>query len=350
MSLEIQDKELLVLVGPSGCGKTTLLRLIAGLEEPNSGSIVIDGREVNNVPAKDRDVAMVFQSHALYPHFSAYENIAFGLKVRHWPKEETRQKVEEAAGLLSLGQCLERKPDELSGGERQRVALARALVRRPKVFLFDEPLSNLDAQMRSQMRIELSRLHRKLEATILHVTHDQVEAMALGQRIAVMNEGRIQQIASPNELYRRPANLFVASFIGTPQMNFFPGMLANRDSLAVFKMEGAEGSNTEPLLAVLDNEQVRRLTPYKGKPLILGVRPEHIFERATEETSGVRVQGTVELVEFLGAEAHVHLSAGGQSFLAKVRASTSVRAGQEIAVGFDMTEAHFFVRESGKAV
>jgi multiple sugar transport system ATP-binding protein len=351
ITLDIQDKELLVLVGPSGCGKTTTLRLIAGLEEPDSGSIAIDGTMVNRMPAKERDVAMVFQNHALYPHLSAYENIAFGLKVRHRPKPEIRQKVDEAAVLLSLTHCLERKPDELSGGERQRVALARALVRRPKAFLFDEPLSNLDAQMRAQMRLELSRLHRKLEATMLYVTHDQLEAMALGERIAVMNQGQLQQVASPHDLYQRPANLFVASFIGSPQMNLFRGTLESKNGQAVFQLGPAE--NLEPLSLSLNDNHASRLAPHLGKPLIMGLRPEHIHEQHADQpsgASGLSVEATVELVELLGAEAHLHLSAGPRTFIAKVRANTSARPNQRIPITFDLPHAHFFEPESGKTL
>jgi multiple sugar transport system ATP-binding protein len=351
ITLDIQDKELLVLVGPSGCGKTTTLRLIAGLEEPDSGSIAIDGTTVNRVPAKERDVAMVFQNHALYPHLSASENIALGLKVRHRPKPEIHQKVTEAAGLLSLTHCLERKPDELSGGERQRVALARALVRRPKAFLFDEPLSNLDAQMRAQMRLELSRLHRKLEATMLYVTHDQLEAMALGERIAVMNQGQLQQVASPHELYQEPANLFVASFIGSPQMNLFPGILGSKDGQPVFQLDSAKYPGSEPLSLLLDADHAHRLTAHVGKPLIMGVRPEHVLEQqASQSAPGFSVEATVELVELLGAEAHLHLSAGPRTFIAKVRANTSARATQRIPITFDLPHAHFFEPDTGKAV
>ena len=353
ITLDIQDKELLVVVGPSGCGKTTTLRLIAGLEEPDSGSIAIDGTMVNRVPAKERDVAMVFQNHALYPHLSAYENIAFGLKVRHRPKPEIQQKVEEAAGLLSLTHCLERKPDELSGGERQRVALARALVRRPKAFLFDEPLSNLDAQMRAQMRLELSRLHRKLGATILYVTHDQLEAMALGERIAVMNQGQLQQVASPHDLYQKPANLFVASFIGSPQMNFFPGTLLNKNGQTVFQLDPTKNPGSEPLSLSLNDNHASRLAPHLGKPLIMGLRPEHIHEQHADQpsgASGLSVEATVELVELLGAEAHLHLSAGPRTFIAKVRANTSARATQRIPITFDLPHAHFFEPDTGKAV
>jgi multiple sugar transport system ATP-binding protein len=349
ITLELQDKELLVLVGPSGCGKTTTLRLIAGLEEPDSGSITIDRTMVNCVPAKERDVAMVFQNHALYPHLSAYENIAFGLKVRHRPKPEIHQKVEEAAAMLSLTHCLQRKPDELSGGERQRVALARALVRRPKAFLFDEPLSNLDAQMRAQMRLELSRLHRKLEATMLYVTHDQLEAMALGQRIAVMNQGQLQQVATPHDLYQKPANLFVASFIGSPQMNLFPGTIASKNGRTVFQLDPAKDSSSESQSLPLNDDHARRLASHAGKPLLMGLRPEHILEQSAAPP-GPRLEATVELVELLGAEAHLHLAAGSRTFIARVRTNTAARATQRIPITFDMPQAHFFEPETGKAL
>jgi multiple sugar transport system ATP-binding protein len=349
INLEVRDKELLVLVGPSGCGKTTSLRLIAGLETPDSGSIAMDGAVVNRVPAKERDVAMVFQNHALYPHLSAYENIAFGLKVRHRPRAEIRQRVQEAAAMLSLVPFLERKPDELSGGERQRVALARALVRRPKAFLFDEPLSNLDAQLRAQMRFELSRLHRQLGATILYVTHEQQEAMALGERIAVMNQGRLQQVASPRELYQKPANLFVASFIGSPRMNFFSGKFASVAGQPVFHFDSVK--SLEPVSVPVTDEQARRLVPRAGRPLVLGLRPEHILEaQAAGATQGFKIEAAVELVEFLGAEAHVHLSAGSQAFQAKARASTSVQPNHRIPIYLEMSHAHFFDPETGEAL
>src|SRR5436309_7043550 len=233
-SLAIEERELLVLVGPSGCGKTTTLRLIAGLEEPTSGTVAIDGQVVNPVPPQDRDIAMVFQNYALYPHMSVYENMAFGLKLRKCPRAETDRRVKAAAELLGLTACLERKPQALSGGQRQRVALGRAIVRQPKVFLFDEPLSNLDPQMRAQMRAEISRLHRRLASTMIYVTHDPVEAMTLGERIAVMREGAIQQVAAPMELYRRPANLFVAGFIGWPPMNLFLGTVLEKGRALFF--------------------------------------------------------------------------------------------------------------------
>ena len=266
LSLVVEDKELLALVGPSGCGKTTTLRLISGLEEPTSGTISLNGQVVNRLPPKDRDIAMVFQNHALYPHMSVYENMAFGLKLRHFPKAEIDQRVKEAAQILDLGACLDRKPAALSGGQRQRVALGRAIVRRPKLFLLDEPLSNLDAQTRLQLRAEIARLHTRIGSTMIYVTHDQVEALTLGQRVAVMKDGVIQQVADPMTLYRQPANLFVAGFIGSPPMNFFDGTVSAEKDALVFEEQRSHGAALpQPITVLLDGVSALRLRGYLGK-------------------------------------------------------------------------------------
>ncbi len=273
-SLTVEDKELLVLVGPSGCGKTTTLRLIAGLDEPDAGAVFIDGLDMSHVAAKDRDIAMVFQNYALYPHMSAYENMAFGLKLRKLPRPETERRVKEAAEMLDLGDCLNRIPSDLSGGQRQRVAVGRAIVRRPKVFLFDEPLSNLDAQMRVQMRAEISRLHHRLAATMIYVTHDQGEAMTLGHRIAVMKTGVIQQVDEPLKLYGHPANLFVAGFIGSPPMNLFHGMVVRRGDGLFFQPKAGEGAPAPAGIAIrLEDGTTARMGEWVGKPILLGDSP-----------------------------------------------------------------------------
>ena len=344
-SLTIEDKELLVLVGPSGCGKTTTLRLIAGLEEVTEGKISIDGQVVNKVAPKDRDIAMVFQNYALLPHMSAYENMAFGLKLRRYPRAEIESRVREAAEILGLTACLERKPAELSGGERQRVAVGRALVRRPRVFLFDEPLSNLDAAMRAQTRAEIARLHRRLAATMIYVTHDQDEALTLGDRIAVMKAGVIQQIADPMQLYGHPANLFVAGFIGSPPMNLFKGTVASQGNALFFQEQvGAGTAPPNPLTLRLEEAGAGSLRPYLQKPIILGLRPEHIVNRenAREAPPGRTVEAVADVVQPMGSETHVYLASAAHSYVARVPASAPVRAGQKLSFVFDMSRAHFF--------
>ncbi len=329
--LAVADGEFLVLVGPSGAGKSTLLRLIAGLEDVTEGNILIDGQSMNGVDPKDRDIAMVFQNHALYPHFTARENMAFGLKLRKFPQPEIERRVREAAVMLGLEPCLDRKPAALSGGERQRVALGRALVRQPKVFLFDEPLSNLDARMREQLRAELLRLHQRLGATMICVTHDQADAMTLGDRIAVLRDGVIQQVAAPLDLYRQPANLFVAGFIGSPPMNFFRGQLARRDGAVWFEASG--GGLSWPL----PEGQAQRRANRVGQGVILGLRPEHI-------ACGGNSTGTaiVEVAETTGAQTDLYLKSGGLSFVARVPASESWKAGDAVPFRFDLAQAHFF--------
>lgn len=344
-SLTIEDKEFLVLVGPSGCGKTTTLRLIAGLEEATHGAIAIEGRDMNGVPAKDREVGMVFQQHALYPHMSVYQNLAFGLKLRKCPAAEIEQRVKAAAAALELTACLERRPPELSGGQRQRVALGRAMVRRPKVFLFDEPLSNLDGPLRAQMRLEIARLHQRLAATVIYVTHDQVEAMVLGHRIAVMRQGVIQQVAEPLCLYRHPANLFVAGFFGWPPMNFFRGTIVQHSSALFFHDQTADAGAAPGSLALrLDARTAARLGRSLGKQIILGIRPEHLTDHPAlpEAVPGQTVEAVVEVVQLLGAEACVNLVGGRHSFVARLPAADTLRSGQRLALAFDMRQAHVF--------
>jgi len=357
LSLSVEDKELLVLVGPSGCGKTTLLRTIAGLEEPTRGAISIDGQMINRVPAKDRDVAMVFQNYALYPHMTVFENLAFGLRLRKFAKPEIEARVGEAAALLGLKPCLDRLPEALSGGERQRVALGRALVRKPKVFLLDEPLSNLDAALRAQVRVELARLHARLEVTMIYVTHDQVEAMTLGHRIAVLNEGRIQQVAAPLELYRRPAHLFVAGFIGSPPMNFLRGELRARDGACLFAIRAdnpAAGKDT--LLIRLPSRFKTALQQAERREVVLGVRPEDIDVQSITSAAAARsdgataIQAAVEVVEPRGPETYLFLDAGSQVLTARVPPDFAGRAGQSVAVSLNWEKAHLFDADTGTAL
>lgn len=352
-NLAVEQKELLVLVGPSGCGKTTTLRLIAGLEEPTEGAISIGGRPMKNVPPGQRDIAMVFQNHALYPHMSAYENMAFGLKVRKLSREEIDARVREAAEMLDLTDCLGRKPKELSGGQRQRAALGRALVRRPEVFLFDEPLSNLDAPMRVQMRAEISKLHRRLEATMIYVTHDQVEAMTLGDRIAVMNRGVFQQVGQPSSVYEHPVNLFVAGFIGSPRMNFFDALFVQKEN-GLFLEEQNAGNGEMPTARFsvrLADEIAAHLKECAGEKIILGIRPEKIRSiAAAAGTNGQSVEAVVEIVEPAGAEKFIYFGRGKQSFVARMSRAEDVRVNEKMALTFDMSEAQFFDPVTGKAM
>jgi len=351
LNLTVADGELLVLVGPSGCGKTTTLRLVAGLEEITSGAILIDGRNVNQVPAKDRDVAMVFQHHALYPHLTARENLAFGLKLRKLAKSEIDQRVGEASEILELQDCLDRKPAALSGGQRQRVALGRAMVRKPRVFLFDEPLSNLDAPLRAQMRREIARLHSRLRATIIHVTHDQVEAMTLGSRVAVMKDGLLQQAAAPLDLYHRPANRFVAGFIGSPPMNFFHGTLAKNGTGIYFEEKGAAGATGAGFKVRISDDSAARLNGHAGGPVVLGLRPEDISENAADGTvTGQIVEAMSDVIEPLGAETHLYSTSGSHNFVARVGAACCTAPRQKVSLQFDMRRAHFFDSETGAAL
>lgn len=350
VNLTVEDKELMVLVGPSGCGKTTLLRLIAGLEELTEGTISIDGQMINRVAAGDRDIAMVFQNYALYPHMTAYENMAFGLKLRHCPRAEIEKRVKEAAEMLDLTDCLDRKPTELSGGQRQRVGVGRAVVRRPRLFLFDEPLSNLDPQMRVQMRTGLSRLHERLASTMLYVTHDQLEAMTLGDRIAVMNRGVIQQIAAPMQLYQRPANLFVAGFIGSPPMNLLPGSLVPNGKELFFEQPAASG--TTGLRLRLEPEKAAGVIAYAAKEVVLGIRPERVAHRihAPNIPPEWTFEAVVEVVEPSGPETHIHLGGGQSSMIARVPGDGRITVGQKVPLAMDMRQALFFDPKSEKLI
>jgi len=343
-NLQIEDQEFVVLVGPSGCGKSTTLRMVAGLEEISKGSIYIDGRKVNDVPPKNRDIAMVFQNYALYPHMTVYKNMAFGLKLRRYPKAEIDARVREAADILGINHLLERKPKELSGGQRQRVAVGRAIVRKPKAFLFDEPLSNLDAKMRVQMRTEISKLHTKLSSTMIYVTHDQVEAMTMGDRIVVMKDGFIQQVAPPLELYDQPANQFVAGFIGSPPMNFFSGRIEQKSGGLWFN----EGRFT----IRVEDSQSAKLHGYAGKEIVFGIRPEDVADAlfVTNPNPEHRVTAKVEVIEPMGAETYLYLNTGLHSFIARVTAGESAEVNQEIAVVLTMKKSHFFDKETGKTI
>ena len=344
MNFHVEDKEFLVLVGPSGCGKTTALRLLAGLEEITSGEIQIGDRVVNEVAPKDRDIAMVFQSYALYPHLSVYENMAFGLKLKKTPKDEIKRRVSQAAEVLGITDLLQRKPRQLSGGQRQRVAVGRAIVREPKVFLFDEPLSNLDAKLRVQMRAEISKLHQRLKTTFIYVTHDQTEAMTMATRIAVINKGRLQQIDTPQQLYDKPNNLFVAGFIGSPAMNFFPGKLRkNGDKVIV---DTGDFSVTIP---------AHKAAPYKqhiDKNIIFGIRPENIhdadFTPPNIDTEKVSVK--VDVTELMGNEIFLYLMSGGNTFVARVDPRSKLRVGQQSQVMFDMDNFHIFDASTEEAI
>jgi multiple sugar transport system ATP-binding protein len=336
LNLEISDKEFVVLVGPSGCGKSTTLRMIAGLEEISSGEIWINDRLVNDIPAKDRNIAMVFQNYALYPHMSVFENMAFGLKLRNYPKAEVQKRVYEAAEILGIKQYLERRPRELSGGERQRVALGRAIVRKPLVFLFDEPLSNLDAKMRVQMRTEIHKLRMRLQTTFIYVTHDQTEAMTMGDRIVVMNKGIIQQSADPMTVYDQPVNKFVASFIGSPPINFMTGRIVRQGHKYFFD----EGKFQVKLLDTM----VPKIAGYSSQEIIMGIRSEDIYDKlfASEASQENTVRATCEVVEPLGSEVYLYLSSGKHNFIARVGAHDRPDINRDMDLVFDMSKVHFF--------
>lgn len=344
LDIEIEDKEFLVLVGPSGCGKTTALRCLAGLEDITEGKIFIGDQIVNDVAPKDRDIAMVFQSYALYPHMSVYDNMAFGLKLRKYPKDEIKRRVDEAAGILGIEALLDRKPRQLSGGQRQRVALGRAIVREPKVFLLDEPLSNLDAKLRVQTRTEITKLHQKLQTTFIYVTHDQVEAMTMASRIAVMNYGVLQQIDTPQSLYDSPDNLFVAGFIGSPAMNFFDGKI-RKDGSGVFVDTGGFS------VKVPDN-RVATYVPYDGKPVVFGLRPEDIYDPKYEapDIIGEKVSASVEVTELMGNEIFVFLKSVDHDFVARVDPRTNFRMGDKVEITFNMGNMHIFDKETEQAI
>jgi len=338
LSLDIRDHELMVLVGPSGCGKSTALRMIAGLEEITAGTIAIGGRRVNDVPPKDRDIAMVFQSYALYPHMTVRQNLEFGLKIRKTPRDEMSRRVGEAARILGLSDLLERKPRQLSGGQRQRVAVGRAIVRQPAVFLFDEPLSNLDAKLRLQMRAEITKLQKQLRTTTVYVTHDQVEAMTMGDRIAVMSQGELQQVGTPLEVYERPANLFVAGFIGTPPMNFVPATLTRGGTTV-------QASGFElPVPAALRAAAAGR----DGAAVVLGLRPENVREVPREAAGAVPVTAQVEFVEPLGHEVIVHGRVGGDLLLAKVDPHRAPAMGSRVPLVLEVEAAHLFDAATGR--
>lgn len=345
-TLDIEDKEFLILVGPSGCGKSTTLRMIAGLEEISEGELYIDDKVVNDVAPKDRDIAMVFQNYALYPHMTVYENMAFGLKLRKTPKDEITRRVTEASRVLDIEHLLQRKPKALSGGQRQRVALGRAIVRNPKVFLMDEPLSNLDAKLRVQMRTEISKLHKRLETTFIYVTHDQTEAMTMGTRIVVMKDGFIQQVASPQDLYENPTNMFVAGFIGSPQMNFFDAEVVKREGSYALNF------NDKYTMKIPSGRVPKDFENYVGVTVSAGIRPEHIHDEEAYISSMTdsTVDAHVEVTEMMGAETYLYLSIEGQPFTARVNPRTIAKPDDDINVCFDMNKIQIFDKETGIAI
>ncbi|OYD08127.1 ABC transporter ATP-binding protein [Paludifilum halophilum] len=345
--LEIQDQEFLVLVGPSGCGKSTTLRMIAGLEEISKGELYIGNRLVNDVPPKDRDIAMVFQSYALYPHMNVYQNMAFGLKLRKFKKKEIEERVREAAKILDIEHLLDRKPKALSGGQRQRVALGRAIVREPQVFLMDEPLSNLDAKLRVQMRTEISKLHQRLKTTVIYVTHDQTEAMTMGDRIVVMKDGVIQQADTPTEIYQHPANVFVAGFIGSPSMNIIEGRLSEKGHDVCFKGTGLE------VKLPAGRGKILKEKGYVEKEVIFGIRPEDIHDEPLflESSPDSRFTSKVEVAENMGSEMYLYLSGIADKWVtARVNARTGFTAGSEVELALDMNKIHIFDKESEETV
>ncbi len=350
-NLEIEDKEFIILVGPSGCGKSTTLRMIAGLEEISEGELYIDGKLCNDVPPKERDIAMVFQNYALYPHMTVYENMSFGLKLRKTPKDEIKRRVEEAARILEIEHLLDRKPAALSGGQRQRVALGRAIVRNPKVFLLDEPLSNLDAKLRAQMRSELTKLHKKLDTTFIYVTHDQTEAMTMGSRIVVMKDGIMQQVATPQELYQNPVNLFVATFIGSPSMNKLEGSKLSSKDGHTYITFGDENEN-----ATIQLPDVLGLKPevlaYVGREVVMGIRPEHIHDEELylNNYPQYKFTATVDTVEPLGSETNLFLVIGGKQFTARVDPSSTAKMGDKVEVTFEADRVHLFDPDTEKCI
>nr|WP_281252462.1 sn-glycerol-3-phosphate ABC transporter ATP-binding protein UgpC [Oceanobacillus timonensis] len=341
-NLHIQDKEFIVFVGPSGCGKSTTLRMIAGLEEISEGELYIDDKLMNDVSPKDRDIAMVFQNYALYPHMNVYDNMAFGLKLRKFKKEEIKERVDQAAKILGLEAYLDRKPKALSGGQRQRVALGRAIVRDAKVFLMDEPLSNLDAKLRVQMRAEIQKLHQRLQTTTIYVTHDQTEAMTMATRLVVMKDGVIQQVGAPKDVYDLPENIFVGGFIGSPSMNFFTGTLEG-DRFTI-------GDNSflipQPKLNPLKNQG------YEGKELVIGVRPEDIHDELVflEASADSKLTAKIEVAELMGAESILYSSIDGQEFVARVDSRTDIQGGDDIELSFDMNKVHFFDKDNEQRI
>ncbi len=344
VSIDVHDREFLVLVGPSGCGKSTTLRMVAGLEELTDGDIYIGELLVNDVAPKDRDIAMVFQSYALYPHMSVYDNLAFGLKLRKTAKTEIQRRVAEAADMLNISELLDRKPRALSGGQRQRVAVGRAIVRDPAVFLMDEPLSNLDAKPRVQTRAELIRLHERLQATVIYVTHDQMEAMTMGSRIAVLRDGVLQQLGSPQEVYESPSNVFVGGFIGSPAMNFFEARVTGDDGLWI---------ETGTLKVAVPPEKREAVAPHTGEEVIFGIRPENISDpqfSTTQAADGATIKAQVDVIELLGSEVILYMLAGSDSFVARVDPRTSALANQPFELDLDMDRMHLFDRDSQEAI
>ena len=341
-NLEIQDKEFIIFVGPSGCGKSTTLRMIAGLEEISKGEMYIGGRLINDVPPKDRDIAMVFQSYALYPHMTVYKNIAFGLELRKTPKDEIDRRVHEAAKILEIEHLLDRKPKALSGGQRQRVALGRAMVRNPAVFLLDEPLSNLDAKLRVQMRIEIAKLHQRLGTTIIYVTHDQTEAMTLGTRIVVMKDGVIQQVDTPQNLYEKPQNLFVAGFMGSPQMNFLDAVVRINGTAVTLEVAGQS--------IPLPPAKAKKLIDggYNGKTVVMGIRPENVHDSQMfiETSKDSVVECKINVYELLGAEVYLYFDCEGFPMTARVDPRTTARSGDTVKFALDMEKVHLFDKET----
>ncbi|MDD5568179.1 MAG: sn-glycerol-3-phosphate ABC transporter ATP-binding protein UgpC [Candidatus Omnitrophica bacterium] len=344
VNMGIENKEFMVLVGPSGCGKSTTLRMIAGLEEISSGDIYIGNKRVNDVPAKDRDIAMVFQNYALYPHMTVFENMSFGLRLRKIPKPEIMQRVNEAADILGIKKLLHRKPKELSGGERQRVAVGRAIVRKPMVFLFDEPLSNLDAKMRVQMRTEIHKLHIRLQTTIIYVTHDQTEAMTMGDRIAVMKDGVLNQVADPIAVYDHPKNKFVAGFIGSPPMNFMNGRIIKKDGRLYFD----EGK----IQVKLVDDMRQKMNSYAGREVIFGIRSEDVYDKlfVSEAPPENIVRVNCEVYEPMGSEVYLYLNTGKHTFIARVGAHDRPKINQEMDLVFDMSKVHFFDKDSEETI
>ena len=341
-NLDIEDKEFIIFVGPSGCGKSTTLRMIAGLEEITEGELYIGDKLMNDVAPKDRDIAMVFQNYALYPHMTVYDNMAFGLKLRKTPKAEIEKRVKEAARILEIEHLLDRKPKALSGGQRQRVAMGRAIVREPKVFLMDEPLSNLDAKLRVQMRVEIAKLHQRLQATIIYVTHDQVEAMTLGTRIVVMKDGVVQQVDTPQNLYNKPANLFVAGFIGSPQMNIVDVNLTKEGENLYASFAGNKVAVASDAAKVLEEKG------YTGKTVTMGIRPEDIYEEKDmpDAAEDQKIPAEIRVYELLGAEVFLYFDIEKANFTARVNPDTSVRTGSKLKFVLDMKKAHFFDKET----
>jgi multiple sugar transport system ATP-binding protein len=342
VNLQIRDKEFVVFVGPSGCGKTTTLRMIAGLEAISSGDISIDGQIINNLPPMDRDIAMVFQNYALYPHMSVYDNMAFGLKMRKFGRREIAKRVQEAADILDIGDYLKRKPRQLSGGQRQRVALGRAIVRHPRVFLFDEPLSNLDAKLRVQMRVELKKLHQRLGTTAVYVTHDQVEAMTLGDRVVVMRDGVVQQVGEPLDLYNSPANRFVAGFIGSPAMNFATVTMMDGNGRLTAKNAGLE--------LEVPQSHIERLRSHIGREVTIGIRPENLHVATDSDPAGFTFPSKVEVVEQLGSEILLDVRVGGDSMVAAVDPTIRARVQDQIRLAVNPLRLHFFDAQSEIAI